>query len=134
MDDAIGKVLDKLRSENLEENTLICFISDNGGPVMQGTTVNGSSNTPLRGSKRTTLEGGVRVPFFVAWKSKLPAGKTYEKPVTQLDFYATALAAAGIDAKPEWKLEGVNLLPFVTGKNKGTPHDALYWRFGTGLQ
>jgi arylsulfatase A-like enzyme len=76
MDEAIGKVMEKVRAEKMEEDTLIGFISDNGGPTMQGTTINGSINTPLRGSKRTTLEGGIRVPFFVAWKGHLPAGKT----------------------------------------------------------
>jgi arylsulfatase A-like enzyme len=134
MDEAIGKVMDKLRNEKLEENTLVCFISDNGGPTMQGTTINGSVNTPFRGSKRTTLEGGVRVPFFVVWKGKVPAGKTYDKLVIQLDLNATALAAAGIDVRPEWKLDGVNLGPFFTGESSHSqPHDALYWRFGNQM-
>jgi arylsulfatase A-like enzyme len=134
MDEAIGKVLDKIRREKLEEDTLVCFISDNGGPTMQGTTINGSTNTPLRGSKRTTLEGGIRVPFFVAWKGTLPAGKTYDKPVIQLDLSATALAAAAIAVKPEWKLDGVNLGPFLKGESgRSQPHDALYWRFGNQM-
>jgi arylsulfatase A-like enzyme len=130
MDEAVGKVLGKLRAEGLEENTLIFFFSDNGGPTMVGTTINASSNAPLRGSKRTTLEGGIRVPFVVSWKGTLPAGATYDKPVIQLDVLPTALAAAGAEAKPEWKLDGVNLLPYLAGKDAGTPHDALYWRFG----
>jgi len=130
MDDAIGQVTAKLRAAGLEENTLVCFISDNGGPTMPGTTINGSSNAPLRGSKRQTLEGGIRVPFLVSWKGKLPAGKIYEQPVIQLDLNATALAAAGITASPDWKLDGVNLLPYLDGKNAQPPHAALYWRFG----
>jgi arylsulfatase A-like enzyme len=130
MDDAIGKVMAKLRAEKLEEDTLIFFFSDNGGPTMKGTTINGSINTPLRGSKRTTLEGGVRVPFVVSWKGKLPAGKTYDLPVIQLDILPTALAAAGVEAKAEWKLDGVNLLPYLGGKNKAAPHETLYWRLG----
>jgi arylsulfatase A-like enzyme len=130
MDEAVGKVLDKLRAERLEENTLIFFISDNGGPTMRGTTINASRNTPLRGSKRTTLEGGIRVPFVVSWKGRLSAGQTYNKPVIQLDILPTALAAAGVSVQPEWKLDGVNLLPYLTGKDAGTPHDVLYWRFG----
>jgi arylsulfatase A-like enzyme len=130
MDEAIGQVLDKLRAEKLEEDTLLFFFSDNGGPTMVGTTINGSINLPLRGSKRTTLEGGIRVPFAVCWKGKLPAGKTYEQPIIQLDILPTALAAAGIEAQSDWKLDGVNLLPYLTGKNEGAPHDTLYWRFG----
>jgi arylsulfatase A-like enzyme len=130
MDEAIGAVLTKLRTENLEEHTLIVFLSDNGGPTMKGTTINGSRNTPLRGSKRTTLEGGIRVPFVVSWKGKVPAGKTYDEPVIQLDLLPTALAAAGVAVQPEWKLDGVNLLPYFDGTNKTAPHDTLYWRFG----
>lgn len=130
LDDAIGAVTAKLRAAGLEDNTLIFFISDNGGPTMMGTTINGSSNAPLRGSKRQTLEGGIRVPFVASWKGKLPAGKVYEQPVIQLDLHASALAAAGIAVSPEWKLDGVNLLPYLDGKNAQPPHAALYWRFG----
>jgi arylsulfatase A-like enzyme len=130
MDDAVGAVVAKLRSAGLEEHTLIFFLSDNGGPTMKGTTINGSINAPLRGSKRTTLEGGIRVPFLVQWKGKLPAGKTYEPPVIQLDIYPTALAAAGVEVKPEWKLDGVNLLPYLEGKDSKPPHQVLYWRMG----
>ncbi len=133
MDEAIGKVLDKLRAEKLEEDTLIFFFSDNGGPTMPGTTINGSSNAPLRGSKRTTLEGGIHVPFVVSWKGRLPAGKTYDLPVIQLDIQPTALAAAGVAVSPEWKLDGVNLLPYLEGKNTAAPHETLYWRFGAQM-
>ncbi len=129
MDEAIGRVRKKLAETGLEQNTLVTFISDNGGPTMPGTTVNGSRNTPLRGSKRTTLEGGIHVPFIVSWPGHVKPG-VYDQPVIQLDLHATALAAAGIDPKPEWKLEGVNLLPFLIGEKTGAPHDALYWRFG----
>ncbi|HTI52474.1 MAG TPA: sulfatase [Planctomycetaceae bacterium] len=130
MDEAVGRVLETLRANNLEENTLIFFFSDNGGPTMKGTTINGSSNAPLRGSKRTTLEGGIRVPFAVQWKGKLPAGKVYDGPLIQLDVQPTALAAAGIEVHPDWKLDGVNLLPYLTEDKAGVPHETLYWRFG----
>lgn len=130
MDEAVGKVLDKLESAGLEKNTLVFFFSDNGGPVMPTTAVNGSSNAPLRGSKRTTLEGGIRVPFVVRWPDKLPAGKTYDQPIIQLDVLPTALAAAGIDLPPDAKFDGVNLLPYLSGENQSPPHDTLYWRFG----
>ncbi len=129
MDEAIGKVIEKLRSAGLEENTLLVFFSDNGGPTMKGTTINGSRNTPLRGSKRQTLEGGIRVPFVFSWKGRLTPGK-YDQPIIQLDVLPTALAAAGVESKPEWKLDGVDLLPFLQGKAAGKPHETLYWRFG----
>jgi arylsulfatase A-like enzyme len=130
MDEAVGRVMDALRSAGLEDHTLIFFISDNGGPTMPGTTINGSKNDPLRGSKRTTLEGGIRVPFVIAWQGKLPAGKVYHQPAIQLDFLPTAAAAAGIEVQPEWKLDGVNLLPYLLDEKAGPPHKTLYWRFG----
>ena len=86
-----------LRDSGLEENTLVFYLSDNGGPTMPGTTVNASRNDPLRGSKRTTLEGGIRVPFVMQWKGKIPAGQTYREPVMGFDCHATALAAAGVE-------------------------------------
>jgi arylsulfatase A-like enzyme len=130
MDEGIGRVIDALRANRLEENTLIVFLSDNGGPTLPGTTINGARNQPLRGSKRTTLEGGVRVPFVIQWKGTLPPGVVYEPPVIQLDLLPTALAAAGVAAEPGWKLDGVDLLPFLRGKAEEAPHDSLYWRQG----
>ncbi len=129
MDDAIGNVRKKLVETGQADNTLIAFISDNGGPAMPGVTVNGSNNAPLRGSKRTTLEGGIRVPYVLTWPGLIKPG-IFEQPAIQLDLHATALAAAGVDAQPEWKLDGVNLLPFLSGERTDAPHDALYWRFG----
>lgn len=129
MDEAIGKVLKKLSDSGQEKNTLVIFISDNGGPTMKGVTVNGSSNLPLRGSKRTTLEGGIRVPYVVSWPGQIKPGK-FHSPVIQLDLTATALAVAGVKVNPDMKLDGVNLLPFLSGKKAGAPHEALYWRFG----
>jgi arylsulfatase A-like enzyme len=125
MDDAVGAVMEKLRKEGLEENTLVFFLSDNGGAV-----VNASDNWPLRGHKATTWEGGIRVPFFVQWKGHLPAGAVYDRPVAQIDILPTALAAAGGSVDPGWKLDGVNLLPFLQTRSTGVPHEALYWRFG----
>ncbi len=130
LDEAIGKVLEKLRSTNLEEETLIFFCSDNGGPTVPRAVLNASRNTPLRGSKVSTLEGGIRVPFVVAWKDHLPAGKVYQRPVIQLDFLPTALAAAGVDVEADGKLDGVNLLPYLKGEKASAPHKALYWRLG----
>lgn len=128
MDEAIGRVLKTLEASGLEKKTLVTFCSDNGGPTMPGTTINASSNAPLRGSKRTSLEGGIHVPFVLRWTGKLPAGKVYESPVIQLDLLPTALAAAGVKPDPEWKLDGVDLLPYLLGEKQGKPHDTLYWR------
>lgn len=130
MDEAVGKLQAKLKAEKLDRNTLVVFFSDNGGPTMPGTTTNGSVNAPLRGSKRTTLEGGVRVPFVVSWPGTVPERRTFDAPVIQLDVLPTVLAAAGIEPKPADKLDGANLLPFLTGKAQGVPHEALFWRFG----
>ena len=130
MDEGVGKVLDALQAANLDQNTLIFFFSDNGGPTMLGTTINGSRNDPLRGSKRTTLEGGIHVPFVVQWKGKLPRGTVYHEPVIQLDILPTALAAAGVEARPEWKFDGVDLLPHLQGQASSPPHETLYWRLG----
>jgi arylsulfatase A-like enzyme len=129
MDDVVGRVRKKLDEAELTQNTLVCFISDNGGPVMPGTTVNASINKPLRAGKRTTLEGGIRVPFLVAWPAQIKPG-VYEKPVIQLDLNATALTAAGVAIRPEWSLDGVDLAPFLTGAKSAAPHQTLYWRFG----
>lgn len=126
MDDAVGQVLEKIRALGQEENTLVLFVSDNGGPT-PGTT---SQNGPLRGFKATTWEGGVRVPFAVQWKGKIPPGQVYEHPVIQLDFVPTVLAAAGLAPEPGDQLDGVNLLPYFTGQTQGKPHETLYWRFG----
>ena len=124
--DAVGAVMAKVRELNLEENTLVIFFSDNGGPT-SGTT---SGNGPLRGFKAQTWEGGIRIPFMVQWKGHIPAGKVDDLPVIQLDIQPTALAAAGAAVQPDWKPDGVNLLPYLTGEKSGTPHEALYWRFG----
>ena len=126
MDDAVGSVLDKLREHRLEENTLIFFISDNGGPTRQTTSGNG----PLRGFKAQTWEGGIRVPWIIQWQGHITGSRVDDRPVIQLDILPTALAAAGVAAKPGWKLDGVNLLPYLMGEKSGLPHEALYWRFG----
>lgn len=129
MDDAIGAVLGKLHDSRLEEKTLVFFISDNGGPTPQTT----SRNAPLRGTKATTWEGGIRIPFMIQWKGRVPAGKVDDRPVISLDIHPTALAAAGIALPTDKKLDGVNLLPFLEAKRTGRPHDFLFWRFGAQM-
>ena len=124
MDDSVGAILKQLRKSGLEENTLVFFLSDNGGPTEELT----SSNAPLRAGKGTMYEGALRVPFMVQWKGTLPKGKVYEKPVSSLDIYATAAASA--KAKAPKNIEGVDLVPYLTGKRSDRPHETLFWRQG----
>ncbi len=126
MDDAIGRVMTKVREIGQEENTLYFFIGDNGGPTQSTTSQNGG----LRGFKMTTFEGGPRVPFIAQWKGRFPAGKTFEFPVMNLDVLPTIVTAAGGKVDPAWKLDGVDLMPFLTGASKSRPHETLYWRYG----
>ncbi len=126
LDDAVGRVLAKVRELGQEENTLIFFYSDNGGPTHLTT----SSNLPLRGYKGQFFEGGIREPFLAQWKGKLPAGALYREMVMGFDCHATALAAAGGEFPTDKPLDGVNLLPFLTGEKSGRPHEQLFWRSG----
>jgi arylsulfatase A-like enzyme len=123
LDDGIGQVMALVRERGIEDDTLVIFISDNGGPTPATT----ASNGPLRATKGQVFEGGIRVPFIMQWKRRLAAGKTYSQPVIALDILPTALAAAGAGAPAG--LDGVNLLPYLAG-GAGAPHEALYWRFG----
>jgi arylsulfatase A-like enzyme len=125
-DDAVGQVLAAIREAGLEDDTLIVYHSDNGGPTPQTS----SSNLPLRGYKAQVLEGGIRVPFLMQWKGHLPAGKVYDHPVITLDVHPTAVAAAGGTIPSDAGIDGVDLLPYLTGAKTGAPHDHLCWRFG----
>ena len=124
MDDWVGRILNELADCGLEDNTMVAFLSDNGslGPPE-------GDNGPLRERKGRVLEGGIRVPFFIKWPGVFPAGKTVEFPVISLDLAPTFFEAAGISVQPEWDLDGVNLIPFLTGKNPDVPHDRLFWRY-----
>jgi len=124
MDEGIGKVLAKLREFRLEEDTLLFFVSDNGGP----SKANGSRNNPLRAGKGTMFEGCIRVPFIVQWPRRLKRGLTYDHPVISLDILPTAAAVAKLPR--DHKMNGVNLIPYLTGKKKTAPHDTLFWRTG----
>jgi arylsulfatase A-like enzyme len=125
LDDAIGRVLAKVRDSKLEDDTLIVFTADNGGPKQ-----NGSDNGIFNATKGTVYEGGVRVPLYVQWKGKLPAGAVREDLAATIDLFPTAAAAAGIPPKPDQKFDGVNLLPVARGEAGAKSHDALAWRFG----
>jgi arylsulfatase A-like enzyme len=129
MDDAIGMVLKKLRDSGLEENTLVIFLSDHGGAA-GSRTPNGALNTPLRCAKLDLYEGGIRIPFLMQWKAKLTGGTTFRQPIIHLDLFPTILSAAEVDVKADWKLDGVNLLPHLTGETGVAPHDLLFWRMG----
>ena len=126
MDDSVGAVLAAVRAEGLEEDTLLFFLSDNGGPTRELT----SSNLPLRGEKGQMFEGGLRVPFMVQWKGSIPSGQVYDLPVSSMDILPTAAALAG--AEPRDVVEGVDLMPYLTGKKEGRPHEWLFWRQGKG--
>lgn len=124
VDDGVGKLLAKLRELNLETNTLVVFLSDNGGP----TTDNASNNNPLRGGKGNPWEGGIRVPFAAQWPGHIPSALVYEQPVISLDIFATIAALAQAPVDPARPLDGVNLMPYLTGEKSGVPHDAIYLR------
>src|SRR5690606_8866134 len=119
-----GRLLATLREQSLEKQTLLFFLSDNGGPEQ----ANASNNGPLRGGKSDAWEGGLRVPFAAQWPGQLPKGMVYDKPVLSLDIFATIAALAGASTNSARPLDGVNLMPYLTGKNTGAPHKAIYLR------
>ncbi len=128
--DAVGVALNALKESGQIENTLVFFLSDNGGPV----SVTHSDNTPLRGAKGQVYEGGIRVPFVVSWPGQLPQGKDYGQPVSSLDVFATAAALAGAKVPASHVLEGTNILPYLRGERGGAPHERLFWRTGGGAK
>lgn len=125
LDINIGKIMTTVKKEGLSKNTVVVFISDNGGPVH----TNGSNNTPYRGQKGILLEGGIHIPFIINWPGTLPSGKTYTNPVTALDLAPTFFALAGGKTEEQNPFTGVNLMPFITDKIMTAPHDELLWRF-----
>ena len=127
LDRGIGRVLDALERNGLEENTLVIFSSDNGGANYIGLP---DVNKPFRGWKMTLFEGGLHSPFFVKWPVVLPAGKKLDTPIAHIDVFATVAAAAGAEIPADRKIDGVNLLPFATGEKPGDAHEALFWRSG----
>lgn len=124
LDRACGRVLDKLKELGLEENTIIVFSNDNGGP----TDKNASLNLPLSGTKSNHLEGGLRVPFLMKWPSKLKAGIEYNYPVSTFDLLPTFFVAGGGDSSELDDIDGVDLVPFINGINTERPHEYLFWK------
>lgn len=121
MDRAIGRVLDQLDSSKQADDTIVWFLSDNGGA-----TNNGSVNLPLAGHKGIKFEGGIRVPFLMRWANRYRKGRVFDSMVSSMDIFATSLAAAGGDVAAA-KLDGVDLLPFLDGQRTDAPHQELYW-------
>jgi arylsulfatase A-like enzyme len=123
VDDGVGYVLEALKEKGLDENTIVVFLSDNGGAHN-----NASDNGPLRGLKGDLFEGGIRVPFAMRWKGTISEGNSYNKPISSLDIMATIVAQSNVKINPNRPLDGVNLIPFLTGLENGAPHDYLFWR------
>ena len=126
LDAGVGRVLNTLKSNDLDRQTLVVFLSDNGGPTAELT----SSNTPLRGGKGTYYEGGIRIPFLLKWPEQISAGQVIDEPVISLDLVPTLLEAAGASSSlAPRKLDGVSLLPLLSS-SKSLPERTLYWSFG----
>jgi arylsulfatase A-like enzyme len=122
LDDAVGRIVDTIDAHGLADNTLVVFISDNGGPTWQTT----SSNGPLNGVKALVLEGGIRVPAVFRWTGRLPAHAVRNGAAMEFDVTTTAQSLAGVAIRPDQ--DGVNLMPYLEGRRSGDAHDRLYWR------
>ncbi len=127
LDRNVGKVLDALKAQGLDDNTMVIFSSDNGGAYYLGLP---DINKPFRGWKSTFFEGGIHVPFFVKWPKKIPQGLKFNQPIGHVDIFATAAAAAGAKLPTDRVMDGIDLLPFVNQQQTGSPHKSLYWRDG----
>ncbi len=127
LDRGVGRVLDALRDNGLENDTLVVFTSDNGGAHYIGIP---DVNKPFRGWKITYFEGGIHVPFFAKWPARIPGGSRYDAPVQHFDVMPTAVAAAGATLPTDRPIDGRDLLPFVRGESAGVPHRKLFWRSG----
>ena len=128
LDRGVGRVMQALKTNGIDENTLVMFTSDNGGAGYIGLP---DVNEPYRGWKITLFEGGIRVPFLVRWPARLPAGETFDAPVHHFDMYATAAAAAGADLPTDRVMDGVDLTAYITGIDTSqAPHEYLFFRSG----
>ena len=125
LDASIGQVLARLKALGLDDKTLVIFTSDNG-PWFGGSTGR------LRGMKRTTWEGGFRVPCIVRWPGRLPSGSVCRAPTVTMDLFATALAAAGLPGPKDRVIDGKNLLPLLSGKVEQV-HDVVLGQQGPQL-
>lgn len=126
LDRSVGKIRDAISSHGLDENTIIIFLSDNGGARYTGAV----DNAPFKGGKFSNFEGGLRVPFFIEWKGQIPANTIYTQPASSLDIFATICHILQIELPQDRPYDGVNLLPYLLGQNTEAPHKALFWRSG----
>jgi len=127
LDINVGKIIAELKANDLYENTVVVFLSDNGGP---GTGKKSRTvNAPFRGSKGILLEGGIHVPFIMSWPKGLKANSRYEKPITTLDLTPTFVALAGGNITSKDRLDGVNVYPYLSGEKVGNPNQEMKWRF-----
>jgi len=126
MDAAVGMVMKKLNDERLDKNTIIFFLSDNGG----ATYTRATTNAPLRGGKCTHFDGGLMVPFFIKYPGVFQNNKIYNSPVSSLDIFTTIAAVANTSLPSDRVYDGVNLLRYVTGEKDSLPHTLFYWRNG----
>ena len=126
LDDNIGRLMEYLSEQGMDRNTLVFFISDNGGAEYTLTTDNG----PYEGGKNTEFEGGLKVPMIVRWTGKLPAGDRFEPMVSAMDIFTTSLSAADAEYLPGRELDGKDLLPYLTDPAAGSPHAYLFWQRG----
>lgn len=127
LDRGVGRVLEALRENGLEDNTLVIFTSDNGGAHYIGLS---EVNAPFRGWKISFFEGGIHVPYFVKWPARIPPGTVVEEPAHHFDIFATAVAAAGADLPSDRVIDGVDLVPHARGEATETTHEKLFWRSG----
>jgi len=136
VDDGVGLITSTLAKHGLSEKTLIFYIGDNGAPLKihkldapgGGPGWDGSLNDPLNGEKGMLSEGGMHVPFVISWPGTIPAGQVYDHPISALDVAATAAEIARLETQPA-DLEGVNLIPHLTGRKTTPPHEVLTWRW-----
>lgn len=126
LDDAVGEIHQAVKNADLEEETIIVFVSDNGGASYTGAT----DNFPLKGGKLTQFEGGLNVPMMMKWKNEIDAGLEYDFAVSALDIFTTICQAAGVKLPNDRIYDGVDLLPYLNDENDllDIPHDELYWR------
>ena len=127
LDANVGRILQTLKDEGLDQNTLIVFTSDNGGAGYIGLP---DVNKPYRGFKSTFFEGGIHTPFFMRWPGTIAPGTRFPYPVGHVDLFATAAGAAKASVPTDRKIDGVDLLPYVQGRATGRPHQTMFWRSG----